>query len=63
MKEHGIVEDEATGSGALRLCAAVDVPIEIRQGRGSVLRAAPMGGGRVRVDGRVVFDETLTLTR
>lgn len=63
VKEHGIVEDEATGSAALRLCAHVGLPIEIRQGRGSVIQAAPMGNGRVRVQGRVVFDETVTLSR
>ncbi len=63
LREQGIVEDEATGSAALLLCAHVGLPIEIRQGRGSVIQAAPMGGGRVRVQGRVVFHETLTLAR
>ncbi len=63
VKEHGIVEDEATGSAALRLCAEINGPLEIRQGRGSVLLASPMGNGRVRVQGRVVFDQTLTLDR
>lgn len=63
VKVHGIVEDEATGSAALRLCAQVGTPIEIRQGRGSRLQAAPLGEGRVRVQGRVVFDETITLDR
>lgn len=63
VKEHGIVEDEATGSAALRLCAELGGPLEIRQGRGSVIHASPMGNGRVRVHGRVVFDETLTLGR
>lgn len=54
--EAGIAEDEATGSAALRLCAELDREIEFRQGRGSVIRARPLGGGRVEIGGRVVED-------
>lgn len=50
--EAGIAEDEATGSAAVRLCAALGRELEIRQGRGSVIaaralpaeEAAPLGG-------------------
>ncbi|MEH3052768.1 MAG: PhzF family phenazine biosynthesis protein [Patulibacter minatonensis] len=55
----GIVEDEATGSAALVLCGDLGRPIEIHQGRGSVIQAAPTGDGRVRIRGRVVRDEAL----
>ena len=55
--EAGIEEDEATGSAALRLCALVGREIEIRQGRGSVLEARPLGPDRAEVGGRVVLDE------
>ncbi len=53
--EAGVDEDEATGSAALRLCALVGREIEIRQGRGSVLHARPVGEGRAQVAGRVVL--------
>ena len=56
--EAGIDEDEATGSAALRLCALLGRAIEIRQGRGSVLHARPLGESRAEVSGRVVHDET-----
>jgi predicted PhzF superfamily epimerase YddE/YHI9 len=48
----GIDEDEATGSAALRLVAALGRPITIRQGRGSVLLARPGEGGYAAVGGR-----------
>ena len=54
---YGIFEDEATGAAAVRLCARLRRPIEIRQGRGSVIEARPLGDGRVEVGGRVVLDE------
>jgi predicted PhzF superfamily epimerase YddE/YHI9 len=54
----GIEEDEATGAAALRLCALLGRPIEIRQGRGSVLYAQPLGDRRAEVSGRVVHDVT-----
>jgi predicted PhzF superfamily epimerase YddE/YHI9 len=55
--EEGIDEDEATGSAAISLCAALDRPLTINQGQGSLLHAAPLGDGRAEVGGRVVLDE------
>jgi predicted PhzF superfamily epimerase YddE/YHI9 len=54
--EGGIAEDEATGSAALRLTARLGREIEINQGRGSILRARPLGPDRAEVGGRVVLD-------
>ena len=54
----GVGEDEATGSAALRLCSELDRQIEIRQGRGSVIYAGPVGDGMAEIRGRVVADET-----
>jgi predicted PhzF superfamily epimerase YddE/YHI9 len=51
--EAGIAEDEATGSAAIRLCARLERPLVIHQGHGSVLRCAPLGGGRIEVGGVV----------
>lgn len=55
--DDGIGEDEATGSAAIVLAAALDRPIEILQGRGSRLDARPLGDGFAEVGGRVVVDE------
>jgi predicted PhzF superfamily epimerase YddE/YHI9 len=55
--EFGIAEDEATGSAAIMLAAHLDREIEIHQGKGSRLRARPVGGGLVEVGGAVVLDE------
>lgn len=55
--ELGITEDEATGSAAMLLASELGRPIEIRQGRGSVLSARPVGPGQAEVGGRVVLDE------
>jgi predicted PhzF superfamily epimerase YddE/YHI9 len=52
-----IREDEATGSAALALCVSLDRSIDVRQGRGSVIRARPLGDGRAEIGGRVVLDE------
>ena len=57
----GVAEDEATGSAALRLTALLEVPIEIRQGRGSLLSARPVDADRAVVGGLVVEDEPLHL--
>lgn len=54
--EDGIGEDEATGSAAIMLAAALERPLRIRQGLGSLLQAAPLGEGRAEVGGRVVLD-------
>jgi predicted PhzF superfamily epimerase YddE/YHI9 len=53
----GIAEDEATGSAALALCARLDRPLTIHQGRGSVLLAHPLSPGIAEVGGRVRLDE------
>ena len=55
--ELGVGEDEATGSAAMRLCASLGRPIEIRQGRGSVIHAREVDHGRVEVAGLVTADE------
>jgi predicted PhzF superfamily epimerase YddE/YHI9 len=57
----GVPEDEATGSAALRLTTFVGEPIEIRQGRGSLLHARPVDSERAVVGGLVVEDEPLRL--
>ena len=52
-----IFEDEATGAAAVLLCARLGRPIEIRQGRGSLIAARPLGDGRIEISGRVVLDD------
>lgn len=54
--EDGVGEDEATGSAAIMLAAALGREVEIKQGRGSRLTARPLGDGRAEVGGRVVLD-------
>ena len=54
---YGIAEDEATGSAAAILCAELGRAIEIRQGRGSRIRARPLDDGFVEVGGASVLDE------
>jgi predicted PhzF superfamily epimerase YddE/YHI9 len=55
--DDGIGEDEATGSAAIVLAAALGRELAIKQGRGSRLAARPLGDGRAEVGGRVVLDE------
>lgn len=54
----GIVEDEATGSAAIALCARLGRAIVIHQGHGSVLRCRPLADGLIELGGRVVPVET-----
>ncbi len=54
--EGGIAEDEATGSAAMLLVGRLGREIEIRQGRGSVIHARPLGDGLVEIGGKVVLD-------
>jgi predicted PhzF superfamily epimerase YddE/YHI9 len=54
--EDGIGEDEATGSAAIMLAAELGRELTIRQGRGSLLHARPLGEGRAEVGGRVVLE-------
>ena len=53
LPDYGVPEDEATGAAALRLCAHVARPLEIHQGRGSVLHARPGADETVELGGRV----------
>jgi predicted PhzF superfamily epimerase YddE/YHI9 len=53
----GVPEDEATGSAAVKLGAALGRPLDIRQGRGSRIVARPVEGGMVEIGGQVVLDE------
>lgn len=55
--DDGIGEDEATGSAAIMLSAALGRDLTIHQGRGSLLHARSLGEGRAEVGGRVVLDE------
>ena len=53
--DEGIPEDEATGAAALRMGDFLGRPIEIRQGRGSLLHVRPGEGGTIEVGGRVLY--------
>ncbi len=52
----GIAEDEATGSAAVQLGALLGRELDIRQGKGSRIRARPLGDGRVEIGGHTVLD-------
>jgi predicted PhzF superfamily epimerase YddE/YHI9 len=56
-REIDIVEDEATGSAAIRLSAQLGRPLDIRQGKGSRIAARPLPDGMVEIGGRVELDE------
>jgi predicted PhzF superfamily epimerase YddE/YHI9 len=51
-----IVEDEATGSAAARLCAQLGRPLDIRQGRASRILARPLEDGRAEIGGLTVSE-------
>lgn len=51
----GIPEDEATGAAAIVLTAALGRPLEIHQGRGSLLLARPGPDATVEVGGHVRY--------
>jgi predicted PhzF superfamily epimerase YddE/YHI9 len=53
--EEGIPEDEATGAAALRMADLLGRPIEIHQGKGSVIHARPGPGGTADIGGRVRY--------
>ncbi|MEW5013685.1 PhzF family phenazine biosynthesis protein [Clavibacter michiganensis subsp. michiganensis] len=57
----GVVEDEATGSAALRLTALLGRDLRITQGRGSVLVTRLLDDGRAEVGGRTVPDRVIPL--
>lgn len=48
----GTIEDEATGSAAIELCASLRRPLVIRQGAGSLIHVRPIATG-YRLSGRV----------
>lgn len=52
---YGIAEDEATGAAAVRLVTQVGRPVEIRQGRGSVIAARPGPDGTAEIGGACVL--------
>jgi predicted PhzF superfamily epimerase YddE/YHI9 len=52
----GVLEDEATGSAAVRLCAALGRDLDIRQGRRSRILARPLADGWVEIGGGCVLD-------
>lgn len=58
----GIVEDEATGAAAVAITARLGRALRILQGEGSELVTEPLGDGRVRVGGTVVYDRTIDAT-
>jgi predicted PhzF superfamily epimerase YddE/YHI9 len=62
VERYGIPEDEATGAAAVMLCARLGRPIDIHQGRGSRIRARPLGD-RVEIGGRVELDEERDYSR
>jgi predicted PhzF superfamily epimerase YddE/YHI9 len=59
-ERYGIYEDEATGAAAVRLCAKLARPLDIRQGRGSRILARPVGD-RIEIGGLVALDEVRAL--
>jgi predicted PhzF superfamily epimerase YddE/YHI9 len=52
---HGVPEDEATGSAAVRLVTSLGRPITVRQGVGSVLYARPGPAGTADVGGTTIL--------
>jgi predicted PhzF superfamily epimerase YddE/YHI9 len=55
--ELGIGEDEATGAAAVVLTSMLARPIQILQGRGSVLHGRPGEDGTVEIGGHCALDE------
>ena len=53
----GIAEDEATGAAAVRLVTMLGRPIEIRQGKASIILARPGPDGTAEIGGSCVLDE------
>ena len=53
----GVLEDEATGAYAVRLCARLGQEVEIHQGVGSLILARPEPDGGVRIGGKVELVE------
>jgi predicted PhzF superfamily epimerase YddE/YHI9 len=58
---YGVPEDEATGSGALRLAGLLQRPLILRQGLGSIVYARPAGAGRAEIGGVVVSNGVMVV--
>lgn len=54
----GIPEDEACGSGAMRMAAALGRPLTLHHGQGSVILASPGPPGYADIGGLVLEDST-----
>ncbi|QNP68334.1 PhzF family phenazine biosynthesis protein [Streptomyces roseirectus] len=61
--DYGVVEDEACGSASLLLSAYLSRELTIRHGRGSVVRARPLGTDHAEIGGRVVHDGVRQVAR
>lgn len=61
--DHGVLEDEACGTGSMQLATALGRAVTVRHGRGSVVMARPVPGrpGLAEVGGLVVDHGTLTV--
>lgn len=57
----GPFEDEATGSAAMWLANELDRPLQIQQGRGSILHVEPQDSGLIRLTGHVCRGADLAL--
>jgi len=62
LPDWGTLEDQGNGSGSMQLAAMIGRPIEIHQGKGSVIYAAASSRVRARVGGRVAVDQPATLS-
>lgn len=60
-KDWDISEDEANGSGCMRLAAALGRPVEVVHGCGSQIFARPTRPGFAAVGGRVTWDKEFSL--
>jgi len=57
----GISEDEACGSGAMRMAAALGRPLTLKHGRGSIIHAEPGPPGYADIGGWIAEDEPRTV--
>ncbi len=58
----GIPEDEACGSGAMRIAAALGRQLTLHHGRGSIIHAKPGPPGYADIGGQVTEDEPRTVS-
>jgi predicted PhzF superfamily epimerase YddE/YHI9 len=49
----GIVEDEANGSGAMKLASNLQKPLKLIHGKGSIIFVKPAGDNQIQVGGQV----------